>query len=238
MLLACSTGATNQHLINETHSSSQFTGGTTTADPTATASTFRTYTNAQYLKSPVVNVHYHVMYSTSGDVLFFTSTDAAGFPQFGGGYCLLVNSEAGVNYPCIAFTAFNSSTPGGMTVSNLGGSSNATLWMQDGLITTTGGVAQYQTAFGQTWPAQFNGTQGTYASISKWLLLPAVVFAQGTPSGGSATAGFAGVLVDVSLAPTGTNTTQATEEPASPATSTTAKFGEFMVPNGGTTPVF
>lgn len=235
--LQCSTGAGNPHLVNEFVTSVAPTAGSTTVDPTTTGGSTKSMNNVQFLRSPVVNAHYHALYNTQGDVVFFTSSDGVGWPAHTSGYCTTLNFETGLNYPCIAWSNWNDATPGGWALLlGLNGGASTAGFMQDGSIATSTGVMYY--TFGSLFTAQMNGNQGTIVTASKWLLMPAPVGIAGTPSGGASTVGFGGTLVDIWLAPSGANTPLGTEEPASPATSTTAKFGDGMFPNGGVTPVF
>lgn len=240
LLLACSTGATNQHLVNETMSSAVFTGGTTTADPTTTALMFRTNNNKQFLRTPVAASHYHAMYNTVGDAVFFTSPDAAGYPAHASGYITPANGESGINYPCWGFSRWQDSAPGGFVVANgsMGTAANSWMWLQDGIVAQNqSGAWTYAVTSGQEFMSNFNGNQGSIGALATWLLMPMPIGAVGTPTGGSLTAGFYGTAVDISLAPNGTNTPQADGEP-NIGTLTTAKFGEGMFPCGGTSPVF
>lgn len=76
---------------------------------------------------------------------------------------------------------------------------------------------------------QSSVTSGGDGASNKYPQFPLAVWT------GSPTYQLRGILVDISGAPSGSGVVQGTEEPGSPAATTTCILGEGWFPNGGTT---
>lgn len=228
LLIACSTGASSQHLVNVTIGSATFTSGSTTTDPTAPANN-RAFTNKQFIRTPVVATKYHMMRNTVGDVINVVSTDGVGYPLHVNGSWQTSGAESADTYPWIGAWCFQDSTRGGFTVANMQNSTHSvTFWPTDNTVISSGGIGSIQAPSDvmSVFLAAGSSLTGTFPA------LPAILASQQ-----SLKIALRGTLVDVMLAPTGVVGLQGTVEPAS-GSSTTAIFGDFWIPNGNVTPSF
>jgi hypothetical protein len=230
LLIDLSTGATSQHQTTQIWSSSSFSGGSNTAAPTTTAGNSQTFTNKPHALTPVAPVHYHTeRVGTTGEFMFNVSADGSGrfMTTFGLRHSSLF--ETGDDHPVIALACFNNATRGGLTVANTQSATHAIMWNDDGTRTTGNfGVSQIIDA-GATGISALQQSSGSSIS-GQFMMLPAILWT------GTGTVSPRGQLVDVKIAPSQSTVSVGTEEPLSPATSTTCIVGEFWVPNGGVTP--
>lgn len=231
VLLAASVAAGSENLASITWSSAAFTGSSTTADPTTTASRFRTFASKQMLRTPVANSKFHLIRSTSGDGLFLVSADGSGRFIFGSMAVFLANAIPTLNFPFFVIESYSDVGSGAFTLTNLQGTTNTVAWNNDGTVTTgQTGVAGLFIASGVDAMLQItnsgSGVDGSFPDVA------AVVWGG---SAGSASVGAIGTLPDIALAPSATSVTQGTEEPPAPAASTTMIAAAFWVPNDGQT---
>lgn len=234
--VSCSTGATNQNKVNVWFSSAAPTVAATNADPTWTANKTRTIANFQLARSPVANVHSHQLKNTAGDFVFFVSTDGVGYAASFFGYFTTVNPETGLLYPCWVACNYTDSGVGGFFSAASWTTANCACWGNDDLVATTGcGILDFYQN-GGSWLLQFDGIKGTVVDPNAWPRMPVPIGMVHTVSGGT-TGGFVGVLVDIGLAPTGSNTPQARGEPGTGSTEL-AKVGVGWFPTLGTAYVF
>jgi len=232
LMIGCSTGASNQHLINTNWASAAFTGGTTTTTDPVAPTNNRAYSNKQFLRTGPANSKYHMMRTNTGDVLNFVSVDGAGIVQHASGALQSGNAESGDNYPFLGIMAWLDTSNGGFSTTNMYSSSHMVMfWHSDGSVLSgsVAGVVTLAIASSQTL-TYFTSTGSNISG--KYPQVPAILASVSTTK-----VAYRGNLVDVYLAPSGTGVAQGTVEPAS-GNSTTAIFGEFWVPNNNTVPSF
>jgi len=229
VLLACSTGASSQHLINAGHASAPYTGGSTTADPTAPTNS-RAYANKQILQATLANSKWHTLRNTVGDVLNFASVDNSGVALHANG-CLqsAPTAESGDTFPVIAIMAYTST--GALTAALMQNTGHHAIFWTDGTVISVNvsGVAIPQMP---TAPAlNYFGLSGSNIS-NAYPRFPAFLH-----SGQSNKTAFRGTLVDVAMGPGGSTVPTGVTDPYS-GTPVYALVGEFWVPCGGTVPQF
>lgn len=233
ILLDCGTGATSQHLLDITLSSTAgFTGFTSaTTKPTlVTAGNGRQMNGAsfkQFLHSTLVNSKYHTLRSNAGDVLFLISQDGSGRCHFAGGTFFLGNYETGSLFPVLAVEAFVESGIGAFAHAQLTSTTHAGIWNPvtgAAILTATCGTIGYK-----------NGGSGSSVDVLGAILssggavngefprLPMIVFSSATPIC------MLGSVIDFAAAP---SAAQSEEEPKT-GTTTSIIIGDFWVPNGG-----
>ncbi len=231
LMLSCGTGASNQYQANISFGSGAFTGGTTTADPSAPGQV-RAFASKQFLQSTLANAKWHVVWNTAGDVLCFASKDGSGMPAFV--LCALstLGYESGDDYPFLGLASYSATAPGGFTASQtLQSSASATFW-KDGVVVanTQGGLLKY---WANTASLMDSFLLGGSDVTGKYPDLPAILYCNTASK-----VAIRGSLVDVACAPTGSTIVNGTVEPPVPATFVTAIFGEFWIPCGGVAPQF
>lgn len=223
VLIAYSTAS--DQTINLSISTSPFTGGLVTADPTATVPGNTNTTSAlQVVATPVAPVRFSTMRSTVGDWIFLIAPVGSGLFTFHFQAHQLSGVEAGdthIWYTQKQYLASGRGVPAAdSTATNVG------LWTHTGAL---GGSAR------GIFVPDLAGSSSVMGSMTS----------AGSPVSGSypalpAVTGFQnrikGTLVDIALAPADSSVLIGTEEPASPATSTTMIAGNLWVPNGGITP--
>jgi hypothetical protein len=228
LLIACSTGSGNPHLINLTWGSAAFTSGSTTADPTAPTNN-KTATNQQFIRTPVVTHKYSYMYNTAGDFMLIGAKTGSGYAGFAMGSWLLSGGEASDTYPWVGTSNWNDSGRGGFTGAALATSASAVQFWTDDTVASLGDVIVPNTVGGNIM-AQVTSSGSNISG--KFLDFPAAHFSQGASQ-----VAIRGSMVDLAWAPYGTGVVQGTVEPSS-GSSTHTIIGDFWIPNGNTVPTF
>jgi hypothetical protein len=125
ILLDYSTGSNDTVAV--AYSKLGFTGGSTTAAPTATDE-FAIGLNStpqswQFNDGSAANHHFHAILSTIGDILVLSSKDASGYFWSAFYFTLLAETKTTDVYPWVGFTSYLNALPGIFQVSDLGSSS-------------------------------------------------------------------------------------------------------------------
>lgn len=229
LLIDCGTGATNYHLLNITFATAAFTSsGSVNTIPTAPTNNIA-FSNKQYLHSTVVNSKYHFQYVTAGtqigNFLFEMSEDGTGRYHSVIGFLGSQGYETGDGWPGICIAAFQESSTGAFSASNLNSNSNSFHFSYDGTVPATFATL---TCTYNTTPYMGNVTSTGSAITGVYFDYPIVLAS-------TVKVTIRGYIVDIAWAPTGSSVTSGTVEPSS-GSSTTAIMGEVWVPNGNVAP--
>jgi hypothetical protein len=234
ILISLAIATASPHLFNYACASMAFSGGSTTADPTTTTGTkTRTLTNRQLSPSGsvVTNCRYHIMRNTDGDVYLLVSQNSTGRCQHFTCSAKTLGQRTGTYadpFPFFAHSSYATGAGGAPTAAQTINPTNC-----------IGFNAHDDLGNSNTVIAGIYGTSGTNvqssipstgdAHSSQYPMIPAIIWS------GSPAYQIRGYLADVKIGPSGSGVAQGTEEPASPAASTTVLLGELWIPNGGTT---
>jgi hypothetical protein len=228
ILIACSTGSGNPHLINITYATAAFTSGSTTTDPTAPTNN-RAIGNQQFIKTAVAAAKYSILYNTAGDWLMLYTSTGSGKMFFAWASLLLTGSESGDLYPTYQFVNYDA-TNGALTLANLQSGAHTSFWIDDTVNSSANGAAPLNPFTSNNF---FTNVTNTGSNISgKYPDMPIVCV-----STASSQIAIRGTMVDIAYAPSGSGIVQGTVEPSS-GSSTTTIIGEVWVPNGNTVPTF
>lgn len=225
VLIAYSTAS--DHLINLTVSSSAFSGGGLTSDPTTTGGNAIAVANQQVVASTLASVRFHTLRNTTGDFMFLISPVGSGRFTFLLSGHQLAGVEASDPHVWLSLHEYRTTSKGVFTLDGAG-VNNYGLWQHTGAIAATNrSILNPELVSGtkviDTLTASGSPVSGAFPA------LPAVVAFSNR---------IKGTLVDIALAPNDVTVLVGTEEPASPAASTTMIVGAALwVPNGGVTPV-
>lgn len=225
VLLACSTGSANPHLINVTWGSGAFTSsGSVNTDPTSPANA-RTISNQQILQSTVANSHFHYEYVSAGtevgNINFLISRDGTGLYQFGFSAEASHGYNASDNWAVYCYNNYTTTNRGAFTRVNFTSTTNTTSFWTDSTVTSSGafytcaldvaGSVDFMTQFTST-GSSIDGSFPDFP-ISCW-------------SSASSKIAQRGYIVDAAWSNgPGTSVNQATQEPSS-GTVTTSIVGD------------
>lgn len=236
LMLSCSpTVATQYHNVRITPASAAFTGGSTTADPTAPANAYTglgTSGVVQFLNSSLTNSKYHYIYNTVGDVLCLVSQQASGYCATAWASLQSIGAEAADPYPWFGYFGYLVSGVGAFDALGVYTTTRHIMfWADDTVLTgaNTCGFLRYLDGTAEAliyFDALGSDISGQYPA------LPAIIFSRVTSK-----VALRGTLVDITQAPQHSGIVQGTVEPAT-GTPTTAIVGDFWVPCGGVVPDF
>jgi hypothetical protein len=229
LTIALSTGASNQQDVTFKWDSAAPTGGSLTADPTQSANV-ATYTDRQVVPSPVSNCKYHLLRNTDGDVLNFVSEDGSGYCAHLNASLKTVNADTGCNYPWIGICDYDDTAQGGFKAETMYTTTRSVMYWQDGTKLTNSQYGCCHYVIVSTKYTDVVDSAGSDIS-TEYPDFPAILVSRVANKVGNY-----GALADISWAATAGSVVGGTEAPT--GTSNRAIFGEFWVPNGGTTPSF
>lgn len=240
LLLSCSPAvATDYHRVRVTPASSAFSGGSTTASPTAGANAYTglgTSGVVQFLNSVLTPSSWHALRNTVGDTMFFVSQQGASYAATSWTSLQTTGNEAADPYPWHGMFAYSASAPGGFNV-DLTDDTAASIqfWIDGSTMASSNitGVMRYFTPSGGSTNVLLSYFDSNGSDISGvFPALPCFVF-----SGITNRQCIRGRWPDVYQAPQAANVSQGTVVPqvGSPAA---AIVGSFWVPAGGNVPVF
>lgn len=224
LLIACSTGAGNPHLINIDRGTAAFTAGSATADPTPpTNHVLRS--NRQFIRAAYAASHYHWQYSDSQDFIFAISPDAATYPAFGLFEANLANAPSGTTHPYAGFDNWNDGGRGAFRNTALQSGTNLTMFRNSGAVATVPSVIDPSSGGGRV--------MDLFTSAQVYEL---VAISAGEMAGGGSSQ-FNGTLVDIYWCSTGTGCVVGDEVPAV-APQVWQSWGDIMVSDGSVAAIF
>lgn len=235
LTISCSTGPSNQHLLNVWWSSAAPTidGSPIINDPTQPTSKFRAFSNKQYLKSAVANCKYHIHTNTAGDFIFMVSHDGTGYVGTVWFSNLHTNFDTGDTWPWSGMVGWLDSAKGPLVYAQLTSNTQTVgfRFSDDNAYTNYWyPAALWFNAFGTPFLDQIDSNGSDISG--EYYMIPLLWFGYFTGD-----IAFKGQMVDMLWGPSNSSIGLSVVTPSSGAPTHTL-VGGVWIPCGGTTPTY